>query len=39
MIMVCNVMGMSMIRMHYVDDIFMGMAVFFDLSVMICHDL
>jgi len=32
-------MGMPVIRMHEIDDIFMGVTVILDLGMMLCHDL
>lgn len=39
MVVVCYIMGVSMIGMHHINDVLVGMAVIRDLGVMLGHDL
>ena len=39
MIVVCYIMGVSMIGIHYTDNVFMGMTVFVNLVAMVDGDL
>ena len=37
--MIRNLMAVAMIGMHHINDVFMGVAVFFNLGVMFRDDL
>lgn len=39
MIVISNLMAMAMIGVHHINDVFMGVAVFFNLGVMFRDDL